>query len=290
MTKRPLSPERSGGGPGERDGHPALTGSLGELARLAGRRVLVVGGGLGIGRATAILFAAPGASLAILDVDGDRASAVADEVSSTASKAIPLVADVTVPGAPSAAFQEAVAALGGLDALVNIVGRGGRGELLERSVNDQHELMKINYLHHVEFGLAFGRHCREAAHPGSMTVVASIAGLHPAPGQTFYSAAKAALLSLVESMALEWGRYGVRVNAVAPGLTSTDRNRRVAPDDSALAAAIPLGRVGDQSEIAAAVVFLTSDLASYINGHALVVDGGLSLKNPLWLDVAADPR
>ena len=172
--------------------------------------------------------------------------------------------------------------IGGLDILINVVGKGRRIRGAELTAATQREVFEINYLHHVEFCAAFGEHCMAADKPGVITMVSSLAGLRPFPGEAAYGAAKAALNSLTASLAVEWGPHQIRVNAVAPGVVRTDRNTWEGTRGEALAQSIPLGRLGDQEDIAAAIVFLSSDAASYITGQTLVVDGGAASFLHFW--------
>jgi 3-oxoacyl-[acyl-carrier protein] reductase len=247
------------------------------LSGLKDKTALVVGGGFGIGRATARLLSDHGARLAVLDVDGDRVSATSDEL-----RAHGICADICVPGAAREAVDQAVAALGGLDILINIVGKGRSAKGTELSAQIQREVFEINYLHHVEFCAAFGSHCIAAGKPGVITMVSSLAGTVPFPGQLAYGAAKAALNSLIAGLAVEWGPHQIRVNGVAPGVVRTDRNQRSGPEAATLSSSVPLGRVADQGEVAAAIVFLSSDAASYITGQTLLVDGGAASYLQLW--------
>lgn len=258
------------------------TPTLTDLAGLDGRRFIVVGAGLGIGRSIARLLAAHGCSLGLVDLDEARLDELSSELAELGCPTTQIALDVTVTGAPATAMAAVVERLGGVDGLVNIVGRGSAGALIDSDVDRQQRAMHVNYLHHVGFGIEFARHCVAQGHPGSVTMVASMSGIVPFPDQSFYGAAKAALISMTKSMAVEWGPHGIRVNAVAPGNVRTDRNQRGPEEERRLSEGIPLGRISEQTEIAAAVVFLASDLASYVNGQTLVVDGGASLVTRSW--------
>jgi NAD(P)-dependent dehydrogenase (short-subunit alcohol dehydrogenase family) len=244
---------------------------------LKDKSALVVGGGFGMGRATARLLAAHGTRVCVLDADPERVEATSRELSATG-----ITADIREPGAARDAVKQAVTELGGLDILVNIVGRGRNVSGAELTAQTQREVFEINYLHHVEFCAAFGEHRLKAEKPGVITMVSSLAGLRPFPGEAAYGAAKAALNSLTTSLAVEWGPRQIRVNAVAPGIVRTDRNTWAGTRGDEIAQSIPLGRLGDQEEIAATIVFLCSDAASYITGQTLLVDGGASSFIQLW--------
>jgi NAD(P)-dependent dehydrogenase (short-subunit alcohol dehydrogenase family) len=250
---------------------------LGPLPGLRGKTALVVGAGLGIGRSTARMLAGQGVRLALVDMDAERVKAASDELS-----AFGLCADVRAPGAARAAVSDAVAELGRLDVLVNIVGRGNAGPTVDLSAEVQRAVLETNYLHHLGFCSAFAQAAIADGRPGVITMVSSLAGLVPFPGQAAYGAAKAALNSYTASLAVELGPRRIRVNAVAPGVVRTDRNTRDRAADHELLRAIPLGRFADQSEIASVIVFLSCDAASYLTGQTLVIDGGASRYVRFW--------
>jgi 3-oxoacyl-[acyl-carrier protein] reductase len=250
---------------------------LGPLPGLRGKTALVVGGGLGIGRSTARMLAGQGVRLALVDMDAERVKATSDELS-----ALGLCADVRAAGAARAAVRDAVTELGGLDILVNIVGKGNVGPTVDLSAEVQRAVLETNYLHHVEFCSAFAQAAIADGRPGVITMVSSLAGLVPFPKQAAYGAAKSALNSYTASLAVELGPQRIRVNTVAPGVVRTDRNTRDGDADRELLQAIPLGRFADQSEIASVIVFLSCDGASYLTGQTLVIDGGASRYVRFW--------
>jgi NAD(P)-dependent dehydrogenase (short-subunit alcohol dehydrogenase family) len=169
------------------------------LSGLKDKSALVVGGGFGMGRATARLLSAHGARVCVLDADPERVEATSRELSATG-----ITADIREPGAARDAVKQAATELGGLDILVNIVGKGRNVSGAELTAQTQREVFEINYLHHVEFCAAFGEHRLKAEKPGVITMVSSLAGLRPVPGEAAFGAAKAALKSLTTSLAVEW--------------------------------------------------------------------------------------
>ncbi len=248
------------------------------LFGLAGKHALVVGGGLGIGRETARLLAGQGAAVAVLDLDQSRADAVADELKAAGHQACALAADMTQSKEAAAAVQLAAKNLGGLDVLVNIVGRNSMRTGLADLQPEQFELLlSRNLRHHLYTSGAFAREQRAAGRGGAVVMVASIAGVLAAPTTGGYGATKAALISLTKTMAVEWAPFGIRVNSVAPGITWTDRNQWGAEIQERARRTVPMGRIGNQAEIAKTALFLASDLASYITGQTLVADGGLTI-------------
>ena len=250
---------------------------LGQQPGLRGKAALVVGGGFGIGRSAARMLARQGSRLALVDMDAERVKATSRELS-----AFGLCADVREPGAARAAVRDASAELGGLDILVNIVGKGMAAPAAGVTAEMQREVLETNYLHHVEFCSAFAQAAIADGRPAVITIVSSLAGVAPFPRQAAYGAAKAALISYAASLAIELAPHQIRVNTVAPGIVRTDRNRRDSETDRELVRAIPLGRIADQSEIASVIVFLSSEGASYLTGQSLVLDGGASHYLRFW--------
>jgi 3-oxoacyl-[acyl-carrier protein] reductase len=253
-------------------------GAVDVVGTFEGKRAIVVGAGFGIGRAVARRLSAHGARLAVVDMDEERVKAIAAELS-----AAPISADVTNPPEAGAVVARATEQVGPLDILVNIVGRGGRAQsVTDMNSSSESDMLRVNYLQHVDVCSAFARSCVEDGRPGAITLVSSLSGLIPFPERAGYGAAKAALQSFARSMAVELGPFGVRVNCVAPGVVRTDRSHYPPDVEQAYAAAVPLRRLVEQDDVANAVTFLSSDLASCITGQTLVVDGGASLYTKLW--------
>ena len=246
---------------------------------LAGRRALVAGAGQGIGRATALALAAAGARVACLDSDASRAAAVAADVDGVA-----LVGDARRRDEVERVVADTVVQLGGLDVCVDIIGEARWGRMLDVTDDDWDASFDLVLRHVFYLGQAAGRIMVEQG-GGSFVAIASVSGLRSAPGHGPYGAAKAGLMALVRTLAVELAGSGVRVNAVAPGAVLTPRvlERTTAERLAESARAIPLGRQAEPEEIAGAVLFLVSDLASYVTGHTLVVDGGATAQFPLSL-------
>jgi NAD(P)-dependent dehydrogenase (short-subunit alcohol dehydrogenase family) len=183
---------------------------------LQGKPALVVGGGSGIGRATALLLASVGARVAVADLDGDRAEAVAAEVDGTA-----IAGDVTDPDDARRVVDEAHAALGGLHALANIVGLAAWADLMSVDLATWDGDLRINLTQHLLVGRAAARHMIADGVAGSLALVTSISGIYGAPNHAAYGAAKAGATNLARSMANEWAPHGIRVNSVASSPAST---------------------------------------------------------------------
>jgi 3-oxoacyl-[acyl-carrier protein] reductase len=251
---------------------------------LSGKRALVAGAGQGIGRATAVLLAAAGARVACMDVDDGRRADVVGELVTTGADAIAIAGDVRARADVDAAVAATVTAFGGVDVAIDIVGEARWNPALRQTDADWQESFDA-VLRHVFFlfQAAGGRMAEQRA--GALVAVASVSGLFAAPLHAAYGAAKAGLVSLVKTFAVELAPSGVRVNAVAPGAVATPRLLAITTEErrEASARSIPLGRIGEPEEIAKVAVFLASDLASYVTGQTVLADGGASVKFPLSL-------
>jgi len=244
------------------------------MGLLDGQRAVVTGGGSGIGRATARRMAEEGARVAVVDIDGDAAGACAKEIDGTAH-----VADVSDPDAVRDAFDAAAEAMGGITTLFNNAGIGGMSPLAEWEPAEWNRMIGVN-LTGVYLGFRAAVPHLRAAGGGSIVSTASISGTRPAAGEAPYSAAKAGVAAITASAALEYAP-GIRVNAVSPGMIETALTApllQFVPDaQERYQRTTPIGRVGQPGDIADVVVFLCSDLARFITGQNLVVDGGMTL-------------
>jgi NAD(P)-dependent dehydrogenase (short-subunit alcohol dehydrogenase family) len=243
---------------------------------LEGRRAVVTGGASGIGAATCRRFADEGARVAVLDVDGEAARAVATAVGGVAVRG-----DVADGGAVTAGFERAAEALGGLDTVVNNAGTGTVLPLHEYADAEWDRLLAVNLTGVFNGTRAAVPHLRAAGRTAAIVNVSSLSGLRPTRGEAPYSAAKAGVVALTMSAALEYGPE-VRVNCVSPGFIRTPLTEPACADDATraeLEAGTPLGRLGTAEEVAATIAFLCSDLAAYVTGANLVVDGGSALVN-----------
>jgi NAD(P)-dependent dehydrogenase (short-subunit alcohol dehydrogenase family) len=249
---------------------------------MAGKVALVTGAGSGIGRATALAFARQGAAVAVADVDDAGGEQTVAQIGQAGGAAIFLHADVSREADVAAMIGQVVASYGRLDYAHNNAGIGGRGgPLAEADEGDWDRVLAVNLKgvwlcmkHEIRQMLAQGG--------GAIVNTASVAGLIGAEGLGVYAASKHGVVGLTKTGALEYARAGIRVNAVCPGFIATPMVERFTGGDphanARLARANPQGRIGAPEEVAAAVVWLCSDAASLINGHALAIDGGLVVR------------
>jgi 3-oxoacyl-[acyl-carrier protein] reductase len=245
---------------------------------LEGRRALVTGASRGIGRATAMALARAGASVAVgYSANRERADeVVAALVADFGATAVALGADLADPKAAAGLVEQTVAALGGLDIVVNNAGIT-RDNLAMRLGDDDWDAVIA-----IDLTAAF-QICRAALRPmlrqrfGRIVNVSSIAGVIGNAGQSNYSAAKAGLIGLTKSLAREVASRDITVNAVAPGFIETEMTTVLSDEIRASAiAAIPKARMGTADEVASAIAFLVMPESGYITGHVLHVDGGLA--------------
>lgn len=241
--------------------------------------MVVTGGAQGLGRAIVRALAARGASLAILDRNGDGARVAADETAADGGTAAGFTCDVADPDSVDAAVAAVTARFGRVDALVNNAGILPRRAIEDETVQTWDEVLNINlrgpFLCTQKFGAAM-----KTQGAGAIVNIASIGGTVPTIHAGAYCASKAGVLALTRQTALEWGGLGIRTNAVSPGYMQTGmtQDRYAIPGLKEMrASVVPLGRVADPEDVAGAVVFLLSDEAAYVNGHEIVVDGGLTL-------------
>ena len=230
---------------------------------LEGKRAIVTGGGSGIGRATCRRMAEEGALVAVLDINGDAATSVAEDIGGFG-----FAVDVGDPDALRDVVDDAVASMGGLSLLYNNAGIGDFNRLTEWDPSVWDGILRVN-LTGVFAGFRAAVPHLLAGGGGAIVSTASISGTRPAAGEAPYAASKAAVAALTASAALEYAPH-IRVNAVSPGMirtTMTERFERTTP----------AGRVGEPEDIADVVVFLCSDMARFVTGQNIVVDGGLTL-------------
>lgn len=260
-----------------------MTGANG--GGLAGRVAVVTGGSAGIGAATVRALAEAGAVVAFSGRNGDAIAALERDASERGCRVLGIAADMSSTDEIDAFLQRAQDELGAVDVLVNNVGVEGRGSFLRASDDDWRQVFETNLISAVHTTRAVLGGMRERGW-GRVVMVSSIAAKAPG-GPVTYAASKAAMLAASKSLALNYGRSGILINAVLPGAIMTPMWERASEEIAkasgttaeevlaGMAKRVPLGRYGTPEEIAGVIVFLASDAASYINGAAIAVDGGL---------------
>lgn len=243
---------------------------------LTGKSAVVIGGTSGIGRAIAHGLAEAGADVVATSrrvVQVDRAAA---EIEKIGRRALRLTCDVSDRASLQQLLEQTIAGFGKVDILVNSAGRTKRTPSLEVSEAEWNEIMETNVTGVLRACQVFGRHMVDRRY-GRILNIASLSSFVALHEVAAYSAGKAAVASLTKSLAIEWGRHGVCVNAIAPGVFRTALNEKLldeTPRGEEFLMRTPMGRFGQVSELAGAAVFLASDAASYVTGEVLCVDGG----------------
>ncbi|MBV9256275.1 MAG: SDR family oxidoreductase [Actinobacteria bacterium] len=244
--------------------------------RLDGKNFVVIGAGQGIGRQATHALASVGAKTMCVDLDADLAAEIAKEVDGIAWSG-----DATKRADAERLFTDAEAELGRIDGVIDIIGMARYTPLLD--IDDElweweHDIV----LRHAFHAMQYSGRAMSKTGGGAMVFVASVSGRTSAPLHSAYGAFKAALIGLIQSAAVELGPKGIRVNGVAPGMVWTPRVSAYVDDEGKKKNELntPLRRVALPADIAAAILFLASDLAGYVSGQTLIVDGGVTAKFP----------
>lgn len=255
---------------------------MGAIAQdFTGKTALVIGATAGIGRAAAIGFGKAGAKVVISGLGGSEGRKVEAEIRAAGGEALFVEADVTREDDIRDLMKHAVETFGRIHMAVNNAGTEGKfGPVQDRTSEDFDQIIGINLKgiflgmkHQIPHMLDHGG--------GAIVNTASSAGVTGIPNVAIYTASKHGVVGLTKATALELGRSNIRVNAVAPGPVNTGLLARMIDGKipvSAIAESVPMGRVSEPEEIAGAIVWLCSDAASYVTGHTLVVDGGLTVE------------
>jgi 2-dehydro-3-deoxy-D-gluconate 5-dehydrogenase len=259
---------------------------LHELINLSGKRALVTGGAMGIGKAISYRLAEAGATIAIGDISQEKGLKAAQDITESGYKAFFLSCDISREEQVKNLFAEVDTRLGGLDILVNNAGIFPFSPLMQTTAEEMEKVLAVNVKGLLYCSREAARRMIEQAREGSIINIASIDSIHPAHKHlAVYDASKGAVLTLTKSLAREFGEFGIRVNAIAPGGIMTEGTiiqSRAAGETGRsglreFMTRIPLGRMGKPDDIARTALFLASDLSEYMTGSLLLVDGGYLL-------------
>jgi NAD(P)-dependent dehydrogenase (short-subunit alcohol dehydrogenase family) len=251
------------------------------MSDLSGRTALIIGATEGIGRATALAFAAAGANVFAAGLGADRGRSLVDEIHSAGRVDAAFVeADVTFESDVKAVVDRAAERFGRIHAAVNNAGiEGGFGPVQDATSDVFDRIINVN-LKGIWHGLKYQIPHMLAHGGGAIVNTASSAGVQPIANIAIYTASKHGVVGLTKATALEVARSNIRVNAVAPGPVNTGLLQRMVSghiDLSVIAESVPMGRISEPEEIARTILWLCSDAASYVTGHVMVVDGGVTV-------------
>ncbi len=249
--------------------------------KLAHKVAVITGAGSGMGKGAAILFAAQGAAVAAVDLDGAAAEQTAAEITANGGKAIALAADVSSSAEVQRMFDQAVARFGRLDIAYNNAGTIEKSELLHEIPDDDFaRVLDVNLLG-VFYGIKYAVPHMMKAGGGAIINTASVAGLKAFTGKAAYTASKAGVIAMTQVAGMQYGRYNIRVNCICPGIIYTGMSRAVHREqfgkelDPAIKGRISaLRRIGMPQDVARVALFLASDDAAFVTGAPFVVDGG----------------
>ena len=250
------------------------------MTQMKGKAALVTGAASGIGRASALALARAGAAVCVSDINGEGAAKTAKRIIDAGGKAISTTCDVTNAADVSAMVAATVDAFGRLDAAVNNAGIAGSfDDRLHEADDGMFERVLAVNLRGVWLCMKAELAQMLAASGGSIVNIASVAGLIGAPKAAAYTASKHAVVGITKSAAVDYAKLGIRVNAICPAYTDTAMVQSAIEGNPLMAhimeRAIPMGRLGQASEIGEAVVWLCSEASSFVTGHSLALDGGL---------------
>ncbi|MEN6375110.1 MAG: glucose 1-dehydrogenase [Smithella sp.] len=246
---------------------------------LSGKVALVTGAGRGIGKAIALALAKAGADVCVTARTESQINQTAEEIRQMGRKALAVPADATNAAAVASVVEKTVAELGGLQILVNNAGMEMPKTLMETSEAEYNTVMDTNVKSMFLFTKAACTHLIAQKY-GKIVNVASVGAYIAAPGQAVYHASKAAVAHLTKATAMEMVRYNINVNAVAPGWIRTELIKHLLENEAMLnkyLKGIPMRRLGEPEDVAPLVAFLCSDMASYITGTVMFVEGGITI-------------
>ena len=247
------------------------------MKRAQDKVVIITGGASGIGRVSALRFAAEGAKVVIWDIDQAKAEATRSEIEAAGGQVVVAQVNTTLPEQVAAAAKAVHDQFGRIDVLINNAGITRDATLRKMTLAQWQQVLDVNLTGVFVCAQAVAPYM-EAQRSGRIINTSSVVGLYGNFGQANYAATKAGLIGLTKTLARELGKYNITVNAVAPGFMATDMLATI-PEKvlDALKSRTPLGRLGKPEDIAAAYLFLASDEAGYVSGTVLSVDGAITI-------------
>ena len=249
-----------------------------ELFSLRDKVALVTGAGKGLGKSMALALSESGAHVVVVSRTLSDIEATAREIRENGAKVLPIALDVTKEEGVVRMVETILREFKTIDILVNNVGTFIGGPLLESSIEDWHKMLEINLTSTYLCSKVVGKHMVERQN-GKIINISSALGIFGARDSGAYCASKGGVIQLTKALAIEWAKYNINVNSIAPYSLETEKTRTMLEDEKvkkALISKIPLSRIGQPSDVSGTVVFLASKASDYITGQIIFVDGGFS--------------